>query len=105
MNINKIQESVFKSLKLKGLNTTVSIANACGMTQSTVYRALKGDPKRMTAALNRLCVYANVNPKEFTDPPEQSETLMNALKQVWDGTEMHAKQLARLLIVANSCKL
>lgn len=105
MNISKVQESVLKSFDTRGLNTTVSIANACDMTQSTVYRALKGDPKRMTAALNKLCIYANINPKNFTDSPEQSETLMNALKQVWDGTEAHAKQLARLLIVANSCKL
>jgi hypothetical protein len=105
MNINKVQKMIFESFSLKGINTSSSIASACNMTQSTVYRALKGDPKRMTAALNRLCVYANINPKEFTDPPEQSETLMNALKQVWDGTEIHAKQLARLLIVANSCKL
>jgi|TARA_R110002167_G_scaffold342253_1_gene551043 hypothetical protein len=105
MNINKVQKSVLKSLDTRGLHTTVSIANACGMTQSTVYRALKGDPKRMTTGLNKLCVYANINPKDFTDSPEQSETLMNALKQVWDGTEMHAKQLARLLIIANSCKL
>lgn len=105
MNINKLQKMVFESFALKGLNTSVSIANKCGMTQSTVYRALKGDPKRMTAALDKLCVYANINPNDFTDSPAQSEILMNALKQVWDGTEMHAKKLARLLIVANSCKL
>lgn len=105
MNIDKIQETLFESFRANGLETTVSIANACNMTQSTVYRALKGKPKRMTLALNKLCVYAKINLQDYADEPEQSDTLMNALRQVWDGTEIHAKQLARLLIVANSCKL
>jgi hypothetical protein len=105
MNIKKIQNALLESFKVNGLETKVSIAFSCKMTQSTVHRALKGSPKRMTSALNELCVYAKINLQDFADEPEQSDTLMNALRQVWDGTEIHAKQLARLLIVANSCKL
>lgn len=105
MNIDKVQKALFESFDMNGLKTTVSIAEHCNMTQSTVYRALKGKPKRMTSALDKLCVYAKIDVREYSDKPEQSVTLMNALRQVWDGTEMHAKQLAKLLIVANSCKL
>jgi hypothetical protein len=105
MNICKIQKSLLDIFNEKGMSTTVSIANSYSMTQSTVHRALKGHPKRMTSALNKLCKYADLSMSDFTSDPGECDILMSALRCVWDGTEVHAKQLAKLLIVATSCKL
>jgi DNA-binding phage protein len=105
MNLQKTQSALITAFNSRGLCTTVSIANECGMGQSTVYRALNGNPKRMSKALYKLCNYANIDTKNITSEPENCTILMTALKQVWDGSEAHAKRLAKLLIVANSCRM
>lgn len=75
-----------------------SLARAVAIPQSTVYRALAPNTGRVNETHLALCVYASIDPyAEREVHPERSQVLMSVLCEVWDGTERHARALARLL--------
>lgn len=75
-----------------------SLAHAAKIPQSTVFRALAPDRGRVNKTLLALCVYASIDPYvEEEVHPESNRVLMTVLREVWDGTERHARALARLL--------
>ncbi len=47
--------------------------------------------------MRQLCEYAGIDAYEGTADPSESKVLMEALATVWDGTDAHAKRLAKLL--------
>jgi hypothetical protein len=65
--------------------------------QSQVHRNVFGQPKRLSRSLLQLCKYAEIDAYEGTRDPRESQALMDALAQVWDGSELHARRLAKLL--------
>ncbi len=106
MNINRLQNEVLEAFRLMGLNNTLSISKELGMVQSTVYRNLEKPQKRITPSLKELCIYAGIDISRFdVVEPESNQTIMDALKQVWDGSEDHAREIKRLLLAAHSCKI
>lgn len=76
---------------------STAIAAASGLGQSQVYRNLFGRPKKVSKTLRALCEYANVNAYEGAADPSESPILMSALGNIWDGSEGHARRLAKLL--------
>lgn len=75
-----------------------SLSIAAKIPQPTVYRSLIPDSGRVNKTHIKLCDYACINPySEQEVTPESSQVLMSVLREVWDGTERHARALARLL--------
>lgn len=102
MHIPTIQALILQAFEKKGLSSTVQIARAAGLNQSCVYRALNGKPTRLTKNLRILCEAAEIDLDSFAPDPTSNETLMSALKSSWDGTEAHAKFIAKLLKLISS---
>lgn len=84
-------------LALNGLTSSTAIARAAKLGQPQVYRNLFGRPKKVSRTIRNLCEYADVDAYEGTTDPTESKVLMEALATVWDGTDAHAKRLAKLL--------
>lgn len=83
-----------------GLKTSASIAKVTRINQSQVYRNLFCEPKRLSRTLQYLCKYANMDlgsPIAVMPNPRDCTVLMDALSEVWDGSEDHAMRLADLL--------
>lgn len=75
-----------------------TIAKALGINQSQVSRIFSGRIRRSTVTLMRVCKY--VADRSLSVSPEdvrQSATLMNAIADVWDGTERDAQLLASVI--------
>lgn len=78
-----------------------ALAIAAGINQATVSRILGRCPKRAGAAFIRLCIYANRVDEHGSRPdPALSDELMNALRDVWNGSDEHAKALAAIIRAA-----
>ncbi|MBO9770075.1 MULTISPECIES: hypothetical protein [Xanthomonas] len=86
-----------EKLALGGLTSSSAIARASNLGQPQVYRNLFGKPKKVSRTMRQLCEYAEVDAYEGTADPSDSRVLMEALATVWDGTDAHAKRLAKLL--------
>lgn len=84
-------------LALEGLAGSSAIARAANLGQPQVYRNLFGRPKKVSRTMRDLCKYANVDAYEGTSNPSESKVLMEALATVWDGSDAHARRLAKLL--------
>ncbi|WP_447905151.1 hypothetical protein [Stenotrophomonas sepilia] len=84
-------------LALEGLTHSSAIARAANLGQPQVYRNLFGRPKKVSRTIRKLCNYAGVDAYEGASDPSESKVLMEALTMVWDGTDAHAKRLAKLL--------
>lgn len=85
-------------LSRRGIEGSTAIARAANLGQPQVHRNLYGRPKRVTKTLIALCKYACVERHEEASDPSQSQVLMQALANVWDGTDGHARLLAKLLL-------
>lgn len=92
-------------LRQLGLSTGTEIARVSGLGQSQVHRNLFGRPKRVGRTLFALCEYAGVDAYEKTGDPRQSAVLMQALAEVWDGSEAHAQKLAKLLLAHHQARV
>lgn len=93
------------ALEQRGLVTETQIAMACGLNQSQVHRNLYGRPKRVSRTLVALCKYADIDAYEDAGNPSESAVLMRALADVWDGTEPHARKLAKLLLAHHQARV
>ena len=103
MSIRRLQIEILDSFSKIGVENTVNISKYCKINQSTVHRNLYGKPKRVTKTLKILCKYAKVELSVRRSDPRDNELLMKVLGDVWDGTDDHAKVLARLITVAHNC--
>ena len=75
--------------------TQEQIAKAVGASQSQVSRILAGAGRRRSRLFDTVCKY--VISRRADSPasaPEKSPALMEALADVWDGTNAHADALA-----------
>lgn len=92
-----LANEVRSRLAERNLVTSAAIARASGLGQSQVHRNLFGRPKKASKTLLALCIYAKVDAYESFTDPSQSQVLMSALGSIWDGSEDHARRLAKLL--------
>jgi hypothetical protein len=81
----------------RGLTSGTAISKATGLGQPQVHRNLFGRPRRLSRTLLSLCKYVDIDAYEGVSDPRESPELMEALAQVWDGSETHARRLAKLL--------
>ena len=77
--------------------TQSHIAEATGIHQSQVSRILRGRFARIDGNVKRICKYANIKPGKIGSDPSGNRVLMDALRGVWDGTDEHARLIARIL--------
>lgn len=106
MNIKQVQNDVLSHFAELGLNSSLSISNATGISQSTVWRSLYESRNKITKGLLRLCDYSNIDINSYRKvKPAENEILMSTLAQVWNGTEAHAKKLSKLILAAHSVNM
>lgn len=77
--------------------TQQQIAKATGISQSQVSRILSGATRNQSKAYRRVCVYVERFERTNGPDPAKNSEIMDALRSTWDGTEPHAKLLARIL--------
>lgn len=80
-----------------GINQ-LEIANHLGINQSQVSRIFRGKVRRHTDTLMRVCRY--VSSRSLKISPEEvrkNDLLIEAVADVWDGTESDAQALARVI--------
>lgn len=92
-----LAEELRDKLAMEGLAGSSAIARAANLGQPQVYRNLFGRPKKVSRTMRELCKYARVDAYEGTADPSESKVLMEALATVWDGSDVHARRLAKLL--------
>ncbi len=82
------------------------ICKAAHTSQPLAWRALNGQTRKFTAACEALCRYANLNREDYLVLPDPSKNgdLMGALQDVWDGTDRHARNIARLIRLLPKCQ-
>ncbi len=69
------------------------VANKAGVSQATVSRVLSRQPQRNGPGYRRLCVFIQDTLGDSGDPQEA----LDAVKQIWDGSDEHAAALAHLI--------
>jgi transcriptional regulator with XRE-family HTH domain len=78
--------------------TQEEIAKAINVNQSQVSRIFRGQVHRHTVTLEKICKYARVKSVKVTpDDVRNSDVLINALSDVWDGTDQDAQALAGVI--------
>jgi len=82
--------------------TQRELAEMAGVSQSTISRALKGKIRsRLSNGLCKLCNYAKIEthkrPPASGCDPRTNPHLINALNTVWDGSDQHARALAKVI--------
>jgi hypothetical protein len=78
-----------------------ALAKAAGINQATVSRIMARCPRRAGGAFTKLCRYADkVCERESRPDPSLCSELMNALRDVWNGSDEHAEALAAIIRAA-----
>jgi hypothetical protein len=89
-----------KWIRLRGILDSLNITQnelsiEARVNQASVSRILSQCPKRQGKAFARLCKYAfNLDTARAALDPSRSLVLMDVLREVWNGSEEHAKALA-----------
>ena len=74
------------------------LALKCGVSQPTISKLRVGPPDRVGGAFQRLFVYAtNARTSVSTPDPCTNDMLVAALREVWNGTDEHARALAAII--------
>jgi len=82
--------------------TQRELADNAGVSQSTISRSRSFHGRsRVSTELKDLCTYAGIEievlvPASSCDPRENA-LLMDALREVWDGSDGNAKALAKVI--------
>jgi transcriptional regulator with XRE-family HTH domain len=72
------------------------LANAAGVNQGTVSRALRRKPAKHSEAVMKLCRYAGIN-FESSSQSTTPDSVKEAFERVWDGTNEHALAITRII--------
>ena len=86
--------------------TQAEFAKAAKVNQSTVSRILHQDPRRCGKALTALCNYAGIeieNAETSTTNPKK--LIMDTFMKIWDGTDIHAETVARIIVALQNVRL
>lgn len=82
----------------KNKMTQTAISTRIGLNQSQVSRFLSGDFVRVTDPIKKLCKYAEISLISSKSDPRTNVVLMEALERTWDGSDRHAKLLAKVIL-------
>lgn len=81
--------------------TEAALARCVGVSQPTLNRSLRG-PRRITRTHRRLCRFAGIAlPIEVVVAGDMKRQLMQAVFQIWDGSDEHGAVLLEFLQAAN----
>ncbi len=70
-----------------------------GVDQSQISRIFSGKFLRVTPSVLKICKYAKINLiKEGDVDPKTNSRIMDALEKTWDGTDRHAKLIAKVIL-------
>ena len=78
--------------------TQAEFAKAAKVNQSTVSRILRENPRRCGKALKAICNYAGIE-------LENAGTSTTEPKKIWDGTDLHAETVARIIVALQNVRL
>lgn len=82
----------------------IEVSKLIDVSQSQISRVLAGKFKRRSKNVNKLCKFANIKFERHKVDPVQNRILIDALMEVWDGTDHHAKAIAKVLKALSSLK-
>ncbi|VVD79824.1 hypothetical protein PIN31115_01054 [Pandoraea iniqua] len=86
-----------QKLRRAGMTQT-EIAAQFGISQSQVSRIFAGKVGKRTESFDALLSYADrISPDARRRSPRNNDTLMQALEDVWDGSEAHASAIAKVI--------
>jgi transcriptional regulator with XRE-family HTH domain len=85
-------KAISSTMQREGM-TQDKVAKEAGVSQSTVSRRARWEPRRRSAAQARLHVAMHHHAIDSERPAE----VLDALQEIWDGSAAHAKALASLL--------
>lgn len=88
-----VRSTIQATLAREGISQA-SLAKRAGVSQSTVSRAMRRIPAKQSSAHRQLVSYMQ-NRGPLEPPPA-----LDALRQIWDGSEAHAAALARLILAS-----
>ncbi|TMK40055.1 MAG: helix-turn-helix transcriptional regulator [Actinobacteria bacterium] len=91
-----LRDLIADLLEREGIGQKV-LAERAGVHQATVSRALKRQPSRRTAAYARLCSYMQ---QYAASRPAPTDPVLDAVRETWDGSEEHARALAKLILAS-----
>lgn len=77
--------------------TFEQLANEWKVCKTTLHRASSKDWKRPSRKLKEIAARVNVDLQEPIKA-ENCKPVLAAIQQIWDGSDMHARKLARLMI-------
>lgn len=91
-----ISKELTKKFREAGMSQP-EIAIGTGINQSQVSRILAGRFKRRSKNVDKICKYAKIKVVADKISPINNQALMEALSYAWDGSEKHAKAIAKIL--------
>lgn len=85
-------------MKRNGLSQS-ALAEAAGVSQATISRALRGNAGKFSAARERLFTYAEITKTRHAVDAKQGphEKIIAAFEEVWDNTDSHAEGIATVI--------
>lgn len=101
--MEKSKEKIFDEVR-KFLNDTKlkqrEIERKTGVSQPQISRFKNGEFKEVSENLKKICKYANIKitqEEKINNNPADNAELMEALRFVWDGTEVKAKAISKII--------
>jgi DNA-binding LacI/PurR family transcriptional regulator len=91
MQYSNISSLVRQFLEVEGIGQK-ELAIRAGVSQSTVSRAVAGMPEKRAVARRKLFSY--IQKRQLETLPD---AVSAALRHVWDGSDVHAVALARII--------
>lgn len=86
--------------------TQAEFAKAAKVNQSTVSRILRENPRRCGKALKAICNYAGIELENAgTSTTEPKKLIMDTFMKIWDGTDLHAETVARIIVALRNVRL
>lgn len=95
MNLNAIVAQLREFMQENSYSES-QFSRESGVPQSTLHRALR-NPQRLTKTHVRLCKFAGIALRLDQPIRPRHNKLVDAVMEVWDGTEEHAESIVRLL--------
>lgn len=90
-----LSQAISTEKQLSGCNYE-QMAEKLGVGKTTLYRAASGNWKRTSRKILELAETLGVELQPKADP-KTCHIILDAIEDVWDGTESHAKAIASLL--------
>lgn len=102
MDLNKkarILKMLRKNIGAGKKITQKSLATELGVDQGRISRLLNGKFEREQGVVKRLCEYFDFDPNKIESPSISNinKALMEAINRNWDGSDEHAKHLAKII--------